>query len=49
MQTQQLGGYITVKQYAQKHGISVQAVYKRINSGYLKYKRIGYFYFVKPE
>jgi predicted DNA-binding protein YlxM (UPF0122 family) len=39
--------YITVKEYADKEKISVQAVYKRIKKNRLQYKKIGSFHLVK--
>lgn len=39
--------YVTVTQYAKKHGISRQAVNKRIKKGKLKAKKVGNYYIIK--
>lgn len=40
--------YISVKQYAQNHKISVQAVYQAINRNSIEYKKIGKIVLVRP-
>lgn len=42
-------GYMTVKQYADLKGVSVQAVYKSIKIGKLRTKKIGHLTLVKPK
>ena len=41
--------YIPVKDFALKHGVSVQNVYQRIKRGKLKGKKIGNYQLVKVE
>jgi predicted DNA-binding protein YlxM (UPF0122 family) len=40
--------YISVKQYAQDHKISVQAVYQAINRNSIDFKRLGKVILVRP-
>lgn len=43
-----INDYISVKQYAQNHKISVQAVYQAINRNSIDYKKIGKIVLVRP-
>jgi len=40
---------ITVKEYAKKEGVSVQAVYNRIAKGLVKFVKIGSTFLVENE
>jgi len=42
-------GFISVKEYADLHGISAQAVYHRIAKGTVKFMKIGKVFLVKAE
>jgi hypothetical protein len=39
--------YITATQYAKRHRISRQAVNKRIKTGKIKAKKVGFYYIIK--
>ena len=41
--------YISVKEYADKEGITVQAVYSRIAKETVKFKKIGNVFLIKKE
>lgn len=43
-----INDYISVKQYAEDHNISVQAVYQAINRNSIEYKKIGKIVLVRP-
>lgn len=42
-----LEGFMTVSEYAKKHGVTVQAVYQKLGRGNLKSKKIGTLILVK--
>ena len=44
-----MNGYMTVKEYAQKYNLTVQAVYKRITFNKLLVKKIGHLTLVKDK
>lgn len=44
-----LEGYISVKEYAHNHGISVQAVYQRVWRGTIDYVKIGTLVLIKED
>jgi predicted DNA-binding protein YlxM (UPF0122 family) len=42
-----LDGYLTVAEYAEKHGTTVQAVYQKLKRGNLRSRKIGNLTLVK--